>query len=148
MLVTLAVFAGIGLAAYFNRAPTPDPGELRDSAKKERQITSLKRELETLTAELERVRRDYSLLVAERRCEIIDGMDDCLAAGLQRPARFRESDLELVSRRQAEVARKEAQNMAETAAQNTAKPANAGQDKTMMESMVNLLKSIPGVKID
>ncbi len=144
----LAVFSGIGLAAYFYRTPEPDPAELRDSVKKERQINTLKRELETLTVELERVRRDYALLVAERRCEIIDGMDDCLASGLQRPERFRESDLELVRQRQAEAARKEAQKMAEAAAQNSAKPANAGQGKTMMESMVNLLKSIPGVKID
>ncbi len=148
MLVTLAVFVGIGLAAYFYRTPAPDPVELRDSAKKERQINALTRELETLTAELERVRRDYALLVAERRCEIIDGMDDCLAAGLQRPERFRESDLQRVRQREAEVARKEAQKMAESAAQDKVKPANPASEKTMMESMVNLLKSIPGVKID
>jgi hypothetical protein len=53
-----------------------------------------------------------------------------------------------VRQREAEVARKEAQKMAESAAQDKVKPANPASEKTMMESMVNLLKSIPGVKID
>jgi hypothetical protein len=34
----------------------------------------------------------YARLVAEKRCEVIDGLDDCLAAGLARPERFAESD--------------------------------------------------------
>lgn len=41
----------------------------------------------------------YARMVAERRCEIIDGLDDCLAAGLKRPERFAESDRQLLAAR-------------------------------------------------
>lgn len=41
----------------------------------------------------------YARLVSEKRCEVIDGLADCLAAGLARPERFAEADkAELVAR--------------------------------------------------
>jgi hypothetical protein len=149
VLVMLAVFVAIAAAAYFFKEEPPDPAELRDIAKKDRQISSLKSELESLTRELEQVRRDYAALIADRRCEVIDGMDDCLAAGLQRPERFRETDRELVRQREADRAKKEAQQA--VASRNVATkpaPVDAAKEESMMRSVVNLLKSIPSVKLD
>ncbi len=149
ILVMLAVFVAIAAAAYFFKEEPPDPAEIRDLAKKDRQISSLKSELESLTRELEQVRRDYAALIAERRCEVIDGMDDCLAAGLQRPERFRETDRELVRQREADRAKREAQqSVASRNAATKPGPADAAKEESMMRSVVNLLKSIPGVKLD
>jgi hypothetical protein len=149
ILVMLAVFVAIAAAAYFFKEEPPDPAEIRDLDKKDRQISSLKSELESLTRELEQVRRDYAALIAERRCEVIDGMDDCLAAGLQRPERFRDTDRELVRQREADRAKREAQQaVASRNAGTKPAPADAAKEESMMRSVVNLLKSIPGVKLD
>ena len=47
------------------------------------------------------LRESYAKMVAERRCEVIDGLDDCLAAGLTRPERFSATDRQLLEARRA-----------------------------------------------
>lgn len=45
----------------------------------------------------------YGQMVAAQRCEVIDGLDDCVAAGMARPARFAESDRTLIEGRKAQA---------------------------------------------
>jgi hypothetical protein len=73
----------------------------------EAEISRLQTSIARLTEENKAVQKQhsdlsatYARMVAERRCEIIDGLDDCLAAGLKRPERFAESDRQLLAARQ------------------------------------------------
>lgn len=143
ILVTLLIFLGIGVAAYLNQEPELDTPAQIEISKRERQISRLQKEIAFLTAELLRVRTDYAQLVAERRCEVIDGMDDCLAAGLTRPERFRESDAELLRQREEEKARKPA--IVEKAEAGKTPPA---QEKTTRKRLTELLNSLPGVHVE
>lgn len=131
VLMTLLVFVSIGLAAYLTHEPELDTPAQIEISKRDRQISRLKKEIAFLTTELLRVRTDYARLLAERRCEVIDGMDDCLAAGLERPERFRDTDAELVRQRE--------QRQAQAKAKGTA-PVTGG-----MSHLSELLEALPGV---
>lgn len=151
-LVAVVVVASIVVAALVVQRPTPEAAAAYEIGKRDRQIARLNKENAVLKEELRRVRGDYAVMIAERRCEAIDGMDDCLAAGLLRPERFRETDAELVRIREAEKARRLA---AEQAAAKTpgagGKPAGEADPKaerSQMKALVDFLKNIPGVKTD
>lgn len=142
-LVGVVIVASIVVVALFFNRPTPDSVATYEIGRRDRQISRLTQEIETLKEELSRVRRDYAKLIAERRCEAIDGLDDCLAAGMTRPERFRESDAELLRQREAEMAAKAKQQAAET--RPASPPPSEGGG---MKGLVEFLKSIPGVKTD
>lgn len=143
-LVGVVIIASIVVVAmYFNR-PTPEAVASYEIGRRDRQISRLTQEIEALKEELARVRRDYAQMVAERRCEAIDGLDDCLAAGLTRPERFHESDAALLRQREEDKARKLAEAKPAPATAAAHPPAEGGG----MKALMNILKSIPGVKTD
>lgn len=145
ILLMVCVVGGIALAAYLTQPRELSPSERYELNRDERKIERLTEENTFLRGELNRVTKDYELLVAEKRCEVIDGMDDCLAAGLKRPERFRESDAELIRQREAEKARRNAP--APQAAPKDGKPVPPAEKGTM-ESLKEMLRSLPGVTFE
>ena len=140
------VVVGIGLAILIPRSP--DEAAAYEINKRERKIEKLSEENAQLKQELHDLRDDYARMVAERRCEVIDGMDDCLEAGLTRPERFRESDAALVRAREAEKARMAAE-AARTPPQGAAAgPAAARDEEGGIAGLLKALKGIPGVRTD
>lgn len=66
-----------------------------------RMETANSQEKQAALKQYDELRESYARMVAERRCEVIDGLDDCLAAGLTRPARFSATDRQLLDARRA-----------------------------------------------
>lgn len=120
--------------------------------------------------QFEDLRLAYSQMIALQRCDVIDGLDDCLAAGLTRPPRFADSDRDLIEARRAQGLQRRAEENArkpqaentrqeikpETATEakpDTAKPdirqsaADRSKKLSLGEFMVEI-KKIPGVGID
>lgn len=75
-------------------------------------VHQLETEKAAALKQYEDLRVSYSQTISMQRCEVIDGLDDCLAAGLKRPPRFAESDRQLLEARRA----LELQRLAEEAA--------------------------------
>ena len=148
-VLLLFVVGGIALAAWLTRPRELSPAERFDLNREERKIERLTEENTFLRGELNRVSNDYAQLIAEKRCEVIDGMDDCLAAGLKRPERFRESDAELLRQREAEKARRPSPaNPPATAAGGNRPPNEKPPEKGTMAALKNMLQSLPGVTLD
>lgn len=143
--VAILVLVGIGLVMLLRT--DPESASAYEIAKRERKIEALTEENGQLKRELHDLRDDYARMVAERRCEVIDGMDDCLAAGLPRPERFRESDAALLRAREAEKARKLAAVPVTPPKSGAGQPPPDGKEDGIA-TLLKLLKSIPGVKTD
>ena len=100
----------------------------------------------------------YAQVIAERRCEVIDGLEDCLKAGLKRPPRFAETDRQyLEAKRNAESKHAEQGTSATTAVKTRqaqaagselARPAPAATGKMSLDEFAQALGKIPGVAID
>ena len=130
------------------REQEPGPKTSHEVQQRERTITRLKNENTSLKQEVERVRTDYAALVAERRCEVIDGLDDCLAAGLQRPERFRESDAQFIREREAQRARQTEEEQKRKAAASVDSSNLKSPQKSTTQKLLDLLHGIPGVKAE
>lgn len=107
------------------------------------------------------LRTAYARMIAERRCEVIDGLDDCLAAGLRRPEHFAESDRQLLeSRRPPEPAPEPAKGDNPAPAAKTTQmeatasgalppaPSTAPARKLSLGEFAKELNKIPGVAVD
>lgn len=72
----------------------------------EKTIGKLAEEKQSALKQLNDLRNShYAQTIAERRCEVIDGLEDCLRAGLKRPERFAESDRQLLEARRTAAAK-------------------------------------------
>lgn len=124
-------------------------------------IHQLKTEKSAAIKQYEDLRLSYSQTIAMQRCEVIDGLDDCLAAGLKRPLRFADADRQLTEARRAqELQRIAAENALAIKPENTkpeTKPepardarqsAPAPSGKLGMAEFLDELKKIPGVGVD
>lgn len=146
--IAAAVLVVVGIAVATLIPREPDDATAYEITKRERKIETLTEENTQLKQELHDLRDDYARMVAERRCEVIDGMDDCLAAGLTRPDRFRESDAALVKAREAEKARKLAEAAKKPDVTPGAPAKSGGDEESGFASLLKALKGIPGVKTD
>lgn len=100
----------------------------------------------------------YAQVIAERRCEVIDGLEDCLKAGLKRPARFAETDRQYLEAKRHAESRHAGQGrsattgvtggQAKAAGSELARPAPAATGKMSLDEFVQALGRIPGVAID
>ena len=118
-------------------------------------IRKLEGEKGVMQRQYDDLRRSYGQMIAKERCEVIDGMDDCLAAGLTRPQRFADADRQLVEARHA----KELQRAAEEAVLEAKKarpvrkadnkqPAQSSSGKISLGEFLEEIKKIPGVGVD
>ena len=138
------------------------------------EISRLEKAVATLTGEkqvalkqLDELRNShYAQVIAERRCEVIDGLEDCLKAGLKRPERFAEIDRQFLEAKRAPAAKPAEQGTATTArtAARTARtesvarqpaaapPAPPGTTgttgKMSMDEFARELSNIPGVAVE
>ncbi len=125
-------------------------------------VSALEKTIEKLAAEkrsalqqLEELRNSqYAQVIAERRCEVIDGLEDCLKAGLKRPARFAEADRQYLEARrpQGSKANQPAETANARAAASTGSqqesPAQRAAGKRSLDEIAHTLGKIPGVAID
>jgi hypothetical protein len=136
------------------------------------EISSLEKTIGTLTSEkqlalkqLDDLRNShYAQVIAERRCEVIDGLEDCLKAGLKRPERFAEIDRQFLEAKRTPAAKPPAQGMAEAAgtaartptrtarsepaARATAADSPPGNRKLTLDEFAKELGKIPGIAVD
>lgn len=136
------------------------------------EISRLEKSVATLTGEkqvalkqLDELRNShYAQVIAERRCEVIDGLEDCLKAGLKRPERFAEIDRQFLEVKRAPAAKSPVLNntaTAGTAARTPTKTAPSesttrevavasppGNRKLTLGEFAQELSKIPGVAVD
>jgi hypothetical protein len=135
------------------------------------EVPALEKTVAKLTKEKQVAQKRYddlllahSKLIAERRCEAPDGLDDCLAAGLTRPEQFAEADRQTLEARavmlQPHSLRKNrrmagTEAVAETAARpaeaspgEPARAPSAANGKVSLGEFVEELRKIPGVAVD
>lgn len=106
----------------------------------------------------------YAQVIAERRCEVIDGLEDCLKAGLKRPERFAEIDRQFLEAKRPPAAKaaeprktanagsevKPATKTArsEPAAREPAADSPPGTRKLTLDEFAKELGKIPGIAVD
>jgi hypothetical protein len=110
----------------------------------------------------------YAQVIAERRCEVIDGLEDCLKAGLKRPERFAEIDRQFLEAKRAPAAKPPVQGTtttagttAGTAARTPAKTVRSepvakevtvaappGNRKLTLDEFAKEISKIPGIAVD
>lgn len=120
-IAAAAVAAVAGTAAYLVKQS--EVTHLRAA------IAQLKTDKAAALKQYEDMRLSYSQTIAMQRCEVIDGHDDCIAAGLKRPPRFAEADRQLAEARRAEEVRRIAEENARRAKPETAKPETQAEGK-------------------
>lgn len=109
----------------------------------EKAVAQLTKEKLAASRQYDELSKAHARILAERRCEASDGLDDCLAAGLARPERFAEADRQVLeSRRAAKSATVAAENP------SAAKTAAGTTEKISIGEFVQALQKIPGVAID
>lgn len=128
-------------------------------------IGKLNEEKQLVVKQLDELRRShYAQVIAERRCEVIDGMEDCLKAGLKRPERFAESDRQFLEAKRAPAAKPAEQGKtasaattgnasartarAEPAARERAPDSPPTTRKLTLDEFAQELGKIPGVAVD
>lgn len=131
----------------------------------EKAIATLTDEKQVALKQLDELRNShYAQVIAERRCEVIDGLEDCLKAGLKRPERFAEIDRQFLEAKRAPAAKSPAQDntaTAGTAARTPTKTARSesttrevavasppGNRKLTLGEFAQELSKIPGVAVD
>ena len=121
----------------------------------EKTIGKLTGEKQVAVEQLDKLRNSLDgQALAERRCEVIDGLEDCLRAGLKRPPRFAEADRQYLEERRAERPKTDGQASAANAgtgpgagsAQERPTPRAAG--KMSLDEFAQALGKIPGVAVD
>lgn len=132
-------------------------------ARLEKTIGKLTAEKQAALKQLDELRNShYAQAIAERRCEVIDGLEDCLRAGLKRPERFAEIDRQFLEARRAPASKPEelgqapsgrpatktarAESGPRTPAPTPAAP-SAGR-KMSLDEFTQELSKIPGVAVD
>ncbi|MCX7146941.1 MAG: hypothetical protein NT042_12240 [Sulfuritalea sp.] len=106
----------------------------------------------------------YAQVIAERRCEVIDGLEDCLKAGLKRPERFAEIDRQFLEAKRPPAAKPPVQGTATTAgtaartpakivrSESTAKEvavaAPPGNRKLTLDEFAKEISKIPGIAVE
>ena len=121
----------------------------------EKTIGKLTEEKRSALQQLDELRNShYAQVIAERRCEVIDGLEDCLRAGLKRPPRFAESDRQYLEARRAGESKtdKPAGPQSATAAtrpvSDRGNPAPRAPGKMSLEEFAQSLGKVPGVAVD
>lgn len=131
----------------------------------EKAVATLAGEKQVAVKQLDELRNShYAQVIAERRCEVIDGLEDCLRAGLKRPERFAESDRQFLEAKRAPAAKSPVQGNAAnaaTAARTPTKTARSestvreitadsppGPRKLTLDEFAKELGKIPGVAVD
>lgn len=89
-------------------------------------VLQLETEKAAVAKQYEELRVSYSQTISMQRCEVIDGLDDCLAAGLKRPPRFAESDRQILEARRVAELQRLAEEAARAPKPEAAVPATAG----------------------
>ncbi len=136
------------------------------------EISRLEKTIATLTGEkqvalkqLDELRNShYAQVIAERRCEVIDGLEDCLKAGLKRPERFAEIDRQFLEAKRAPAAKSPLQGNTATAGTATRTQTNTargetsireaavasppGNRKLTLDEFAKEIGKIPGVAVD
>ena len=131
----------------------------------EKNIAKLTDEKQTALKQLDELRNShYAQTIAEQRCEVIDGLEDCLKAGLKRPERFAESDRQFLEIKRAPAAKPSLEGdtaTADAAPRTPSKAARAestvrevaaasppGTRKLTLDEFTKEISKIPGVAID
>jgi hypothetical protein len=130
-------------------------------ARLEASIGKLSEEKQTAVMQLDELRGShYAQVIAERRCEVIDGLEDCLKAGLKRPERFAEIDRQFLEARRAPASKPAEQGQpasgrtatttarAESAPRTPAPAAPSAGRKMSLDEFAQELGKIPGVAVD
>lgn len=135
------------------------------------EVSTLEKSVAKLTKEKQATQKRYddlllthSKLLAQRRCDLPDGLDDCLAAGLTRPEQFAEADRQTLeargvmlqphslrkNRRMAgtEAVVETAARPAEASPGEPARAPSAATGKVSLGEFVEVLKKIPGVAVE
>lgn len=97
-------------------------------------VLQLETEKAVVTKQYEDLRVSYSQTISMQRCEVIDGLDDCLAAGLKRPPRFAESDRQILDARRALELQRLAEEAARAPKPETAAPVTAAAPEAKAEA--------------
>lgn len=129
-------------------------------------IAKLGEESKAVQKQHNEVRAAYARMIAEQRCEVIDGLDDCLAAGLRRPERFAASDRQLLEARRppeppppdpaktessapaTNTAQAEPATKGSTQPAPSATPSAAASRKLSLGEFAEELNKIPGVAVE
>ena len=106
----------------------------------------------------------YAQVIAERRCEVIDGLEDCLKAGLKRPERFAEIDRQFLEAKRAPAAKPPVQGTtttagtvartpakivrSESAAKEVTAAAPPGNRKLTLDEFAKEISKIPGIAVE
>lgn len=121
----------------------------------EKTIERLAEEKRSALQQLEELRNShYAQVIAERRCEVIDGLEDCLKAGLKRPPRFAETDRQYLEARRAAGSKTGKPASAANASAATSvggaqgSPAPHAAGKMSLDEFARTLGKIPGIAID
>lgn len=131
----------------------------------EKAIATLTEEKQATLKQLDELRNShYAQVIAERRCEVIDGLEDCLKAGLKRPERFAEIDRQFLEAKRAPAAKPPVQGNTTTAGTvartptrtarsepATREPAAAsppGDRKLTLDEFAKEISRIPGIAVD
>ena len=131
----------------------------------EKAVATLADEKQAALKQLDELRNShYAQVIAERRCEVIDGLEDCLKAGLKRPERFAEIDRQFLEAKRAPAAKapepgrtatartevKPATKAArsESAAKEIATDSPPGTRKLTLDEFAKELGKIPGIAVD
>ena len=136
------------------------------------EISRLEKTVATLTSEkqvaLQQVgelrNSHYAQVIAERRCEVIDGLEDFLKAGLKRPERFAEIDRQFLEAKRAPAAKSPMQGNTTTAgtaartpskiarsespAKEVAVAAPPGNRKLTLDEFAKEISKIPGIAVE
>lgn len=128
-------------------------------------VGKLNEEKQLAVKQLDELRRShYAQVIAERRCEVIDGLEDCLKAGLKRPERFAESDRQFLEAKRAPQAKPDEQAKTASAATTGNPPTRSARAepaasarvpdsppttrKLTLDEFAQELGKIPGVAVD
>ena len=128
-------------------------------------IRKLADEKQAALKQLDELRNShYAQVIAERRCEVIDGLEDCLKAGLKRPERFAEIDRQFLEAKRALAAKPPLQGTTTTAGTAARTPAKTvrsepvakevtvaappGNRKLTLDEFAKEISKIPGIAVD
>lgn len=147
LVIILSSAVAMGISGYLRGR--------EDIARLEKTIVKLTEEKAALQKKFDALNSTTNVqMIAERRCEVIDGLEDCLAAGLKRPPRFAESDRQYLETRRAalEKSAKSGSAAAPTgaagASAGAASPAAPAPGKLSIGEFTEELRKIPGVAVE
>jgi cell division protein FtsL len=129
-------------------------------ARLQKEVVQLNEDKRAAVDRYDQMRSSYAQLLAERRCEVIDGVEDCRSAGLMRPERFAESDRQFLDGRRMPRVKRPPQDGAaipesatrpsapEAAPGKSAPPAPRPSGMMSVDQLAQELGKIPGVSTE